>query len=229
MGTSGMLVTIAAASVADRGPWWFASAAGIAGILVGLLAKWGVDALQTHRRDAREDKLRFIQDKRIAYSDLLAACTEVADSEHDHRLLLARSRRLDDADSWDNEEIDNFNADRDRAMARREEAYRAVSRAVATVELIAPPEVVSAADLLAARCHHPHLHQPRVDAERSFVDAVRTEWSYPTTRDLAYVTYEPYIEYDSPDSGIDQSEWQPQSGGWGVRCCVKPPLNPPRD
>lgn len=208
-----MLATITAASVADKGPWWFASAAGIAGILVGLLVKWGVDALNTRSRDAREDRLRFIQDKRVAYSDLLAACTEVADAEHDHRLLLARSRRLDDGDGWDNEEIDNYNADRNRAMARREDAYRAVSRAAAIVELIAPPNVVSAADLLVARCHHPHLYQLRVDAERSFVDAVRTEWSYPTTRDLAYVTYEPYIEYDSPDSGVEQSEWQPQSDG----------------
>lgn len=208
-----MLMTIlaAATSANDKGPWWFASAVGIAGVLLGLLIKWLADALHTRSRDAREDRLRFIQDKRVAFSDLLAACTEVADAEHDHRLLLARSRRLDDAHGWDDEEISDFNTDRERAMDRRADAYRAVTHSVAIVELIAPPSVVSAADLLVARCHHPHLYQPRVDAERAYVDAVRTELSYPTTRDLPYVTYEPYIEYDSPDSGIEESEWkQPQ-------------------
>ena len=212
-----MIATIAAAASVDgKGPWWFASAAGIAGVLVGLLVKWLVDARHTRSRDAREDQLRFIQDKRVAYSDLLAACTEVADAEHDHRLLLARARRLDDADGWDDEEIKGYNADRERAMDRRTDAYRAVTRAVATVELIAPPSVVSAADLLVARCHHPHLYKPRVDAERSYVDAVRTEWKFQTTRDLAYVTYEPYIEYDSPNSGIEEAEWkQPRNGSEG--------------
>ncbi|WP_322920658.1 hypothetical protein [Nocardioides renjunii] len=130
----------------------------------------------------------------MAYSDLLAACTEVADAEHDHRLLLAKERRLDDADGWDAEEIDNYNAERERIVNRRADSYRAVTRSAATVELVALPNVVAAADLLVAGCHHPHLYHLRVDAERSQVDAVRREWKYLTTPDLACVTYEPYIE-----------------------------------
>lgn len=205
-----MLIDIVAATPAatDKGPWWFASGVGIAGVLVGLSIKWLADVLHTRGRDARDDRLRFIQDKRVAYSDFLAACTDVADAEHDHRLLLARARRLDDSNGWDDEEIADYNADRGRVMDRRTDAYRAVTRSVAIVELIAPPTVVSAADLFAARCHHPHLYGPRVEAERSYVDAVRTELSYPTTGHLAYTTYEPYIEYDSPDSGIEESEWK---------------------
>src|SRR4051794_13380205 len=93
-----------------HGPWWFASAIGVVGILLGLLIKWAIDALNTRRRDRREDKLRFIQDKREAYADLLAAFSEVADVEHDHRLLSAAGRRIDDSASTDDQDFADYNA-----------------------------------------------------------------------------------------------------------------------
>lgn len=205
-----MLITVLAnsAPTGDKGPWWFASAIGIAGILLGLLFKWGTDALQTRNRDRRDDKLRFIQDKRVAYADLLAACTDVADAENDHRLLCATGRRLDDSDSTTDEDIADYNSVRERLVARRTKAYRAVTQSSSIVDLIAPADVVSAADLLLARCHHPHLYQPRVDAERAYVEAVRSDLGYPTTSRLPYITYEPFIEYDDPQSGIEETEWQ---------------------
>lgn len=208
-----MFITLlaAAAPTDDNGPWWFASSIGIAGVLLGLVIKWGVDAVHTRNRDRRDDKLRFIQDKRVSYAELLAACTEVTDSEHDHRLLLARGRRIDDGELQDDEDIADYNADRDRLQTRRTEAYRAVNQSHSIVELIAPPEVVSAADLLVSRCHHPHLYQERVDSERAYVDSVRGDLGYPPTSHLPYTTYEPYVEYDDPRSGIDKSEWSAAS------------------
>jgi hypothetical protein len=201
-------VFAATAPAVDKGPWWFGGTIGIGGILLGLLIKWAVDAVHTRSRDRRDDKLRFIQDKRVAYADLLAACTEVADAEHDYRLLLARARRLDDSGPWDDEDIAEYNSDRERLMAGRRDAYLAVNRSASIVEMIAPELVVSTANLLAARCHHPHLYQPRVDAELAYVDAVRSDLGFAPTGHLPYVVYEKYIEYDSPDSGVEESEWK---------------------
>ena len=200
------LATVAA--VGTNGPWWFASAVGVSGVLLGLVIKWGIDVVNTRSRDRREDKLRFIQDKRVSYADLLAACTEVADAEHENRLVAARGRRIDDSTVPDSDDVDEYNEDREHVEAKRAMAYRAVTQAAAIVELIAPPTVVSAADLLAARCHHPHLYGPRLEAERAYVEAVRRDLGYSPTSHLPYVTYEPYIEYDDPRSEVEPAEWQ---------------------
>ncbi|MEV5001230.1 hypothetical protein [Nocardioides sp. LML1-1-1.1] len=202
-----LYLSLAGASSADKGPWWFAGAVGLAGILLGLLIKTVVEVFRQRSRDRRDDRLRFIQDKRVAYADFLAACTEVADIEHENRLLAARRRRLDDADSWDDEDVREYNADRERIRGRQDEGYVAVTRAHSVLELIAPRDVVAAADLVQSRCHHPHLFPSRVAAERAYIAAVRSELGYPSTNDLPYTTAEPYIDYDSADSGIEPTEW----------------------
>lgn len=200
-------VLSAASPSVSQGPWWATSTIALVSVLLGIGIKWAADAFHTRGRDRRENKLRFIQDKRVAYADFLAACEQVADGEHDHRLLLAKGRLMDDSGSDDDADIDDFNADRERLVARRDEAYLAVTRAHSIVQLIAPAPVVATADLLAARSHHPHLYGPRIAAEREYVDAARADLGYSSTSHLSYINYESYIEYDDPRSGVDASEW----------------------
>ena len=71
------LLQQAATSTSQDAPWWFAGTIGLAGIVVGIIIKSVIDAQATRARNRREDELRFVQDKRVAYSELLAACGEV--------------------------------------------------------------------------------------------------------------------------------------------------------
>jgi hypothetical protein len=69
-------------------------------------------------RNQREDRLRFVQDKRVAYADLLAAAGEVADVEHEGRQLVLEGRQLDAKARAADEEIAAFNAKDDAHTAR---------------------------------------------------------------------------------------------------------------
>lgn len=209
IGETVFVYVIPLATSSSGAPWWFAGTVGVAGVLAGLLIKWRIDAASTRERDEREDRLRFIQDKRVAYADLLAACTEVADAEHDHRLLRARGRRLDADPASTDDDVDDYNAAVETVENRRTPGYQAVTRAHAVVEMLGPEPVVQAADILVSRCHHPHLLESRIDAERAYVDAVRADLGYSSTSHLPFTVFEDYVEYDDPRSGIDTSEWTP--------------------
>jgi hypothetical protein len=188
-------------SAQQLAPWWFSGTIGLIGVIVGLLLKSAFDWFSTRARNQREDRLRFIADKRVAYADLLAACTEVADVEHEYRLLAKQNRQLDTAQPSD-EEADRHNREVDANISRRTAAYQALNSAAAIVELIGPEEVVRAANVLISRAHHPHLLPRRVEAEAAYVDAVRTDLGYEHTSHLAGVEYEPMIGADHPDSGV---------------------------
>lgn len=133
-------------------PWWDPGTIGMAGVIAGLLIKWAIDLTTARSRDRRDDRLRFIQDKRVAYADLLTACTEVAKVEHEYRLLLARAGRLDANGAWPTGEVDEYNADRQRLNKGRTAAYQALTNAHSVVEMVGPEGVVQCADLMVARC-----------------------------------------------------------------------------
>jgi hypothetical protein len=189
-------------------PWWFSGTIGLVGVVVGLALKWLIDALATQSSRRREDDLRFVDDKRAAYADLLAACNAVADWAHDQRLHEARGKELDNRPSTGEEE-DAYAAEIDSLSTRRSTAFAEVNRAAAIVDLIGPEKVVLAASLLLSRSHHPHLMPIRVEAESAFVDAAREDLGYPATSHLRSFAYEDFIPADHPESGVPPSGHAP--------------------
>ena len=49
------------------GPWWFAGVVGVAGIVVGVVLKWFLDAKSERRKEQREVSSRFITERQAAY------------------------------------------------------------------------------------------------------------------------------------------------------------------
>lgn len=49
----------------------------LAGVIVGFLLKAAFDLIMEHRRNAREDRLRFVQDKMRTYAEYLAHCSRL--------------------------------------------------------------------------------------------------------------------------------------------------------
>ncbi|WMY79709.1 hypothetical protein [Citricoccus sp. I39-566] len=188
-------------SAQQLAPWWFSGTIGLVGVVVGLLLKMLFDWLSSRAARQREDRLRFIQDKRVAYAELLAACTEAADIEHENRLLAKRKREFDSKTPTD-EDVDDYNRELDNIDARRTRAYQSLNSVSAVVDLIGPDDVVEAAGLYISRCHHPHLLPKRVDAEAAYVDAVRRDLGYGPTSHLRSFEYEPLIKADDQDSGV---------------------------
>jgi hypothetical protein len=197
----------AAASTTQDAPWWFAGTVGLAGIVVGVIIKSVIDARATRARNRREDELRFIQDKRVAYSDLLAACGEVADVEHEGRELAARRAASDARVAQEFEagrpaRVDDYDDRLEGLESRRTGAYRELNRVAAIVDLIGPEPVSAAANAFVSRAHHPHHLARRVEAEAAYIDAARHDLGYPPTSHLLPNPYEDYIPFDHPDSGL---------------------------
>ena len=204
----------AAASTSQDAPWWFAGTIGLAGIVVGVIIKSAIDARATRARNRREDELRFVQDKRVAYSGLLAACGEVADLEHDARELAARTAASDatvarDLAAGRPSRLDDYDSELDHLESRRLDAYRELNRVGAIVDLIGPEAVSAAANAFVSRAHHPHLLARRVEAEAAYVDAARHDLGYPPIGHLLPNPYEDYIPFDHPDSGCDAAQDNP--------------------
>lgn len=197
----------AAAATAQNAPWWFAGTIGLAGIVVGVIIKSAIDERATRARNRREDALRFIQDKRLAYSDLLAACGEVADVEHESRELAARQAASDDRVAKElaagrSARVDDYDDELEDLDRRRTDAYRELNRVAAIVDLIGPEPVSAAANTFVSRAHHPHHLARRLEAEAAYIDAARRDLGYPPTSHLLPNPYEDYIPFDHPDSGL---------------------------
>lgn len=197
----------AASSTTQDAPWWFAGTIGLAGIVVGVIIKSVIDARATRARNHREDEFRFIQDKRVAYSDLLAACGEVADVEHESRELAARraasdARVAQELAAGRPARVDDYEDSLEGLERRRTDAHRELNRVAAIVDLIGPEPVSAAANAFVSRAHHPHLLARRVEAEAAYVDAARRDLGYPPTSHLLPNPYEDYIPFDHPDSGL---------------------------
>lgn len=184
-------------------PWWFSGAVGVAGVVGGILIKWLIDLIGAKRISAREDKLRFIYDKRVAYADLLTACSELADVFHESRRLTLEGRILDAKPHRAREEIEEYNSDIDKNSERRENAYQELNRAASVVELVAPENVVAAARLFVSRATHPHNLDRRRSAEVDYIDAVRADLGYGAISHAPAYNYEETIEADHPDSGLE--------------------------
>lgn len=191
-----------AKTTAAGGPYWFAAILGVAGVVLGVLIKAVVDALTARSRNLREDRLRFVADKRAAYAEFVAACTDLADVEHRCREHTIRGRGIDARTDVTHAEIDEFNNELEGNQSARREAYREVNRTVAIIEMVAPKTVVETAALYASRAHHPHLLERRTDAESSFIDAARTDLGQEEIGSLPSYVYEDYIEAGHPNSGV---------------------------
>lgn len=183
-------------------PYWFAAVLGVAGVVLGVLVKAMIDALTARSRNMREDRLRFVADKRAAYAEFVAACTDLADVEHRHREHTISGRAMDARTDVADVEIDEYNNEIEANQNARREAYREVNRTVAIIEMVAPKNVVEAAAIYASRAHHPHLLKRRTDAEAAFVDAARTDLGQKGIGTLPGYRYEDYIEADHPESGV---------------------------
>lgn len=184
-------------------PWWGTAAIGVVGVLAGIAVKAMLDLWSGRRANRREDYLRFIGDKRRIYSDFLAACTDVADVEHDGRKMVRRSRALDEVPRPSDSQLDEYDADHETNKLRRVEAYRNLNEASSALDLVAPPDVVQAAAQYQSRTHHPHLLPERVEAETRFIDLARAEFGYPPIGGTQGFSYEDYIPWDDPRSEIE--------------------------
>lgn len=174
---------------------------------MGVIIKSVIDARATRVHNRREDELRFIQDKRIAYSGVLAACGDVADVEHDAREVAAQkasseARVVEELAAGRSSRLDDYDEALDHLESRRRDAYRELNRVVAIVDLIGPKPVSAAANVFVSRAHHPHLLARRVEAEAAYVDAARHDLGYPPIGHLPPNPYEDYIPFDHPDSGL---------------------------
>jgi hypothetical protein len=78
------------------GPWWAAPVAAIVGIIVGFALKAWFDVLMERRKERREDRLRFIEEKMRGYADLGMACQETL---HVIEQLQVWDRRREDLDA----------------------------------------------------------------------------------------------------------------------------------
>lgn len=191
------------AQAVSQAPYWLAAAFGAVGVVLGVVLKGVIDALTSRSRNRREDRLRFVADKREAYAALLAACYDLADVEHESRLLEVRGRRLDEQRLTYDSDLDALDADVASNEAAKEAASREVNRACAVVDVLAPAHVVQAVSLLVSRSQHPHLLPRRVEAQNAFVDAARSDLGYAPVGHLPLIPYEDYIGVDHPDSGIE--------------------------
>jgi hypothetical protein len=189
--------------VVEQAPYWVAAAFGVVGVVLGVALKGVIDALTSRSRNRREDRLRFVADKREAYADLLAACYDLADAEHDSRLLELRGRQLDAQRLTYQSDLDAFGAEVDMNDAAKATAFGEVNRATAIVDVLAPAKVVEAAALLVSRSQHPHLLPRRVEAQNGYIDAVRADLGYAAIGHLSGIPFEDYIGIDHPDSGIE--------------------------
>lgn len=198
-----MIVIIETANATATGaPYWFAAVLGVAGVVLGVLIKALIDALTARSRKKREDRLRFVADKRAAYAGFVAACTDLADVEHRHREHTIKGREIDARTDVTDVEIDEYNDEVETNQHARQEAYREVNRTVAIIEMVAPKSVVEAASIYASRAHHPHLLARRTDAEAAFIDAARSDLGQEGIGNLPRYVYEDYIGADHPDSGV---------------------------
>lgn len=194
------------AETVQQAPWWFAGIVGAVGVLAGIAAKAGFDLWAESRTNRREDELRFIGDKRQVYTDFLAACHNVADVEHEGRLLDRRIRLLDEDNSGGPAAIDEFNDDHERHKLRRADAYNRVNATAAAVDLVGTVEVVEAAAELLSKAHHPHLLRDRVSAESAFVDAARAELGYAPIGHLPGTPFEDFIGWRTQEAAWTRSE-----------------------
>lgn len=192
-----------ATQVVEQAPYWFAAVLGVLGVILGVFSKGVIDALSSRSRNRREDRLRFVADKREAYADLLTATYNLADAEHDSRLLVLQGRRLDAQSVTYGSELNAYDAAFDANEAASAAAIREVNRSTAVVEVLAPANVVEAAALLVSRSQHPHLLPRRLEAQNAYVDAVRADLGYNAIAHLPVIPFEEYIGLDDPDSGIE--------------------------
>lgn len=191
-----------AKAAAAGAPYWFAGVLGVAGVVLGVVLKAVVDALTARSRNMREDRLRFVADKRAAYAEFVAACTHLADVEHRHREHTIRGREIDARTDVIASELDEYNDEIEANQKARREAYRELNRTVAIIEMVAPRNVVEAAAVYASRAHHPHLLERRTNAEATFIDAARSDLGQEGIGSLPGYEYEEYIEAGHPDSGV---------------------------
>ncbi|MET9232002.1 hypothetical protein [Lentzea sp. NPDC003310] len=195
----------------SSGPWWFSGVAALIGVLAGILIKWGIDELAAKRLRNREDRLRFIVDKRKAYADFLNACSEAADAREEHRDLDVEGKELDARTKPSNEDIDVFNAKVERVSARWRASFVQINEAMSVVELLAPTKVVEAAGRFVALCYRPHLLPRRIEAERLFIAAAREDLGAPRLGAHQSWQYEPFD--DSPE---DLAALKPSSPSVGL-------------
>lgn len=194
--------TATTTATATDAPYWFAAVLGVAGVVLGVLIKALIDALAARSRNKRQDRLRFVADKRAAYAEFVAACTDLADIEHRHREHAIKGREIDARTDVADAEIDEYNNEIEANRVARREAYREVNRTVAIIEMVAPKRVVEAAAIYASRAHHPHLLARRADAEAAFIDAARSDLGQEGIGNLPSYVYEDFIEADHPESGV---------------------------
>lgn len=198
-----MIIETAKATATGTGaPYWFAAVLGVAGVVLGVLAKALIDALAARSRNKREDRLRFVADKRAAYAEFVAACTDLADVEHRHREHTVKGREIDARPDVTDDEINEYNDEIVANSGARREAYREVNRTVAIIEIVGPKNVVEAAAIYASRAHHPHLLERRTEAEAAFIDAARSDLGQDGIGNLSSYEYEDFIGADHPESGI---------------------------
>lgn len=119
-----MIVIIETANATATGaPYWFAAVLGVAGVVLGVLIKALIDALTARSRKKREDRLRFVADKRAAYAGFVAASTDLADVEHRHREHTIKGREIDARTDVTDVEIDEYNDEVETNQHARQEAY----------------------------------------------------------------------------------------------------------
>lgn len=199
-----MIIETAKTTVTATGaPYWFAAVLGVTGVVLGVLVKALIDALAARFQNKREDRLRFVADKRAAYAEFVAACTDLADVEHRHREHAIKGRKIDARIDVTDAEIDEYNNEIEANRNARRGAYRELNRTVAIIEMVAPKNVVEAAAIYASRAHHPHLLERRADAEAAFIDAARSDLGQEGIGNLPSYEYEDFIEADHPESGVD--------------------------
>lgn len=71
-----LCVVAAAGGIPTAGngaPWWFAGATALGGVIIGVLAKWWIDRSAERRHHAREDRLRFAENRLEAFAEFLTA------------------------------------------------------------------------------------------------------------------------------------------------------------
>lgn len=63
----------AAANVQPSSPAWLSGVIGLAGVIIGIGAKWLLDSRQRKHQEIREDKLRFANNRLTAFTEFLSA------------------------------------------------------------------------------------------------------------------------------------------------------------
>jgi hypothetical protein len=79
----------------SQAPWWFAAATSLLGVPLGIFLKWAIDRSSETRRQHREDRLRFLNERRETYAHFAQAAHSVANQKGTYHLIEKEKVALD--------------------------------------------------------------------------------------------------------------------------------------